>query len=98
MTNLDLMIEDFARQRRHRMVLVVAAVIGIVAGSMIGLGATLVGVTGAGGARNPAMLAFFLAPFAATMAIGYAVYGALRLYARLRPATVMLPRATLYRR
>jgi hypothetical protein len=99
MTDLDLMIEDFARERRHRMVLVIAAVIGIVARSMIGIGASLVGVSGAGGARNPGMLVFFVAPFFATMAVGYAIYGLLRWRAASSSASLRgLPRARLIRR
>src|SRR5262245_56974819 len=76
MTEVDEMIEDFERDRRHRVVLVVAAVIGIVAGALLGVGIALGGfVTGP---RNPAILAFFMAPFLASMALGYAVYGVLR--------------------
>jgi uncharacterized membrane protein YidH (DUF202 family) len=98
MTDLDQMIEDFARERRHRMVLVVAAVIGIVAGALIGIGASLQGLSGAGGARNPGMLVFFVAPFMAAMAVGYAIYGLLRWRASSSASLRGLPRATMIRR
>src|SRR5262249_14921176 len=99
MTNLDLMIEELQRERRHRMVLVVPAGTGMVAGALLGMGVALGGVSGAGGPRNPAMLIFFVGPFAASMAIGYAIYGVLRWRAlrwRACPTTA-LPRATLRR-
>ena len=99
MDELDMMIEDLATERRHRMVLVVAAVIGIVAGALIGLGATLGGISGGGGPRSPAMLVFYVGPFAAMMGLGYAIYGVLRWRAASSSARLRgLPRAKLIRR
>jgi hypothetical protein len=99
MDELDMMIEDLATERRHRMVLVVAAVIGIVAGALLGLGATLGGVSGGGGPRSPAMLVFFVGPFAVMMGIGYAIYGVLRWRAASSSASLRgLPRAKAIRR
>jgi hypothetical protein len=82
--NLDAEIAALQRDQRHRMVLVVAAIIGIVASAMLGMAFALGGldVTGAGGPRNPASLIFFIAPFAVSMAFGYAIYGILRWRAR----------------
>ncbi len=84
--NLDAEIAALQRDQRHRMVLVVAAIIGIVANALLGMAFALGGldVHGAGGPRNPASLVFFIAPFAASMAIGYAIYGVLRLATRPR--------------
>jgi hypothetical protein len=98
MTNLDQMIEDLATERRHRMVLVVAAVIGIVTGALLGIASALGAMPTAGGPRNPAMLIFFVGPFAVSMGIGYAIYGLLRWRsARALAAATALPRATLRR-
>jgi uncharacterized membrane protein YidH (DUF202 family) len=98
MEELDMMIEDLATERRHRTVLVVAAVIGIVAGALIGIGASLQGFSGAGGARNPGMLVFFIAPFMASMGIGYAIYGVLRWRASSSARLRDLPPTTSIRR
>ena len=98
MEELDMMIEDLATERRHRTVLVVAAVIGIVAGALIGIGASLQGFSGAGGARNPGMLVFFIGPFMASMGIGYAIYGVLRWRANSSASPRGLPRARSIRR
>jgi len=95
---LDMMIEEIATERRHRMVLVVAAVIGIVAGALIGIGASLHGISGANGARNPGMLVFFVLPFMASMAIGYAIYGVLRWRANSSASLRGLPRARMISR
>jgi hypothetical protein len=73
----DPIIAELRRERQHRQVLVVAAVIGIVAGAACGLGAVL-GAFGwasrAFGPRSPAALVFFAGPPAVSMAIGYAIY------------------------
>lgn len=80
---IDPLIEEMARERRRRVVLVVAAVIGIVTSAVTGIGFAL-GAFGGGAAtaRNPGALIFFVAPFAIAMAIGYAIYGILGLRAR----------------
>jgi hypothetical protein len=78
MSQVDELIVELQRERRHRMVLVVAAVIGIVASAMTGIGFALSGMGAGAGARNPGALLFFVGPFALAMGIGYAVYGLLR--------------------
>jgi len=82
--NLDAEIAALQRDQRHRTVLIVAAIVGIVASTLLGMAFALGGldVHGAGGPRNPASLFFFVAPFAVSMGIGYAIYGVLRLVPR----------------
>lgn len=74
----DPLVGEMRRERRHRLVLVVAAVIGIVTGAATGtafsLGAFGDAARGASGARNPAALIFFVGPPLLCMAIGYAIY------------------------
>ncbi|HUJ63840.1 MAG TPA: hypothetical protein VLX92_35310 [Kofleriaceae bacterium] len=84
---VDELIEEMARERKHRVVLLIAAVIGILASAAGGLAFAL-GAIGRGAAtmRNPGALVFFVAPFAVAMAIGYAIYGVLRWRARRRAA------------
>jgi hypothetical protein len=81
MTEVDELIVELQREQRRRMVLVVAAVIGIVASAMTGMGFALGGMAG-GGPRNPGALLFFVGPFALAMGLGYVVYGLLRWRAR----------------
>ena len=78
----DPLIAELHRELRHRRVLVVAAVIGILSGAATGIGFVLgaFGKTAMGpiGARNPGLLVFFIGPPAVCMAIGYAIYAAVR--------------------
>jgi hypothetical protein len=77
----DPLVVAFERDRRHRLVLIVAAVVGIVASVALGLAYALGGlgyVTGLTGPRNPAALGLFIAPFAASMLVGGAIYRVLR--------------------
>ncbi len=78
----DPLIEEIVRARRDRLVLVIAAVIGIVVGAVLGMGFTLgafgSAVDGARHPRSPAALLFFVAPLAVTMPVGYLVYLAIR--------------------
>jgi hypothetical protein len=78
----DPLVGELRRDRRHRLVLVVAAVIGIIAGAAAGtafsLGAFGDAARGAGGMRNPAALIFFIGPPLVSMAIGHAIYAWLR--------------------
>lgn len=78
----DPLIAELYRERRHRSVLVVAAVIGIVAGVATGMGFVLgaFGTTAMSpiGARNPGLLIFFVGPPAVCMAIGYAIFAVVR--------------------
>ena len=64
--------------------LVVASVVGIIAGVATGMGFVL-GAFGSSwspiGARNPGLLIFFIGPPAACMAIGYAIYAVVRRWA-----------------
>jgi hypothetical protein len=75
---IDTLIAELQREQRHRIVLVVAAVIGIVASVLTGLAYALAGSAAGAGGRNPGALLFFVGPFALAMAIGYAIYGVLR--------------------
>lgn len=74
----DPMVDELKREQRERRVLVVAAVIGIVAGALCGVGYALDAfggfARGAGGSRNPAALIFFVAPFGVCMGIGFVIY------------------------
>jgi hypothetical protein len=83
---VDELIREMALERRHRTVLIVAAVVGILASAATGVAFALGGfehlARGASGYRNPGGLVFFVAPFAVAMAIGYAIYGVLRWRAR----------------
>jgi hypothetical protein len=90
MTAFEESLADFQQAQRDRIVIVVAAVIGIVASFVIGLGVPM-GMLGhewthaMGGMRNPGLLIFFIGPFAVAMGLGYAVYGLVRLAHRRRP-------------
>ncbi|HUJ57697.1 MAG TPA: hypothetical protein VLX92_04380 [Kofleriaceae bacterium] len=84
--NADPLIEEVARDRRQRNILVVAGVVGILASATLGIAFTfdLLGswAHGASGNGNPAGLIFFVGPFALCMAIGYAMYRLSRRLAR----------------
>ena len=84
MSNVDELIVELQREQRRRWVLIVAAVIGIVASAMTGMGYALGGMAAGAGTRNPGALIFFVGPFAIAMAIGYAIYGLLCWRARRR--------------
>jgi hypothetical protein len=78
----DPLIAELHRERRYRRVLVVAAVIGILAGVATGIGFVL-GAFGTAamspiGGRNPGLLIFFIGPPAVIMALGYAIFAAAR--------------------
>lgn len=75
MDESDPLVDEIVRTRRDRLPLVIAAVVGIIAGVALGMGYTL-GALGsaANGARNPAALIFFIGPPIITMSIGYAVH------------------------
>jgi hypothetical protein len=70
----DPLIVEVVQMQRDRMIIVVAAVIGIV----FALGGLGTWSHHAGGGRNPGGLIFFVAPFAACMAIGYTVHAIVR--------------------
>jgi hypothetical protein len=77
----DPLIDEMIQMQRDRWILVVAAVIGILAGAVLGvafsLGA-LASTSGATGPRNPAALIFFIGPFAICMGLGYAIHAIVR--------------------
>jgi hypothetical protein len=72
----DPLLEEHAHHRRARMFLVVATVIGILAGAALGIAATLgaFDTHGASGHRNPALFIFFVGPVAVSMAVGWLLY------------------------
>lgn len=78
----DPLVGELGRERRHRLVLVVAAASGIITGAAAGtafsLGAFGDAARGAVGPRNPAALIFFIGPPAVCMALGYAIFALLR--------------------
>lgn len=78
----DPVIAEMIQMQRDRRILVVAAVVGIVASAALGmafsLGALGAWTRSASGPGNPASLIFFIAPFAACMALGYAVHAVVR--------------------
>ena len=80
--NVDALIEELAREHRYRWVLVIAAVVGILASAILGIGFALGHITtpGATGPRNPGALVFFVVPFAVAMLIGGGIYRALCWY------------------
>ena len=84
--NIDVLIEELAREQRYRWVLVIAAVVGILASAILGIGFALGHITapGATGPRNPGALVFFVVPFAVAMVIGGAIYRAMCWYGRRR--------------
>lgn len=84
MSNVDELIVELQRDQRHRMVLIVAAVIGIVASALTGLAFSLSGMAAGTTGHNPGPMLFFVGPFALAMAIGYAIYGVLRWRSRRR--------------
>jgi hypothetical protein len=72
----DPLIEEQAHHRRARMILVIATVLGILAGAGLGVAATLgaFDTHGASGHRNPALFIFFIGPVAVSMAVGWLLY------------------------
>jgi uncharacterized membrane protein YidH (DUF202 family) len=100
MTDDERWLEEFTRERRHRIVLIVAAVIGILASVALGMASALnlISWSGTTGARNPAMLIFFVGPFMVSMGLGYAIYGLIRWRANSNASLRGLPRATVHRR
>jgi hypothetical protein len=78
----DAILAELVQMQRDRRIIVAAAVVGILASAALGvafsLGALGAWTHSAGGARNPGALVFFVAPFAACMAIGYTVYALVR--------------------
>jgi hypothetical protein len=76
---MDPLIAAFQREQRLRTILVVAVVVGILAGALCGMAASLGAFGfGFGGPRSPAGLIFFIGPFAAAMTLGYAVHSVTR--------------------
>jgi hypothetical protein len=77
----DPLIGELHRERRHRQVIVVSAVIGIISGVAVGMGFVLGAFGDAArapiGPRSPALLVFFIGPPIVCMAIGYAIYALL---------------------
>jgi hypothetical protein len=74
----DPLVDEIRRDRRDRRVLVIAAAIGIIAGTVIGM-AFVLGAVGhaAGGDRwfhDHDVLLFIVGPPLVSMAIGYAIY------------------------
>jgi hypothetical protein len=80
----DELIEELAREHRYRGVLVVSAVIGVAASAVIGLALALGGFSVGQGSANPANLAFFVVPFAASIVIGGGVHRVLVVRDRAR--------------
>lgn len=78
----DPLIGELHREQRHRRVLVVAAVIGIVSGVATGMGFVLGAMGDAArapiGPRSPGLLVFFVGPPIVCMAIGYVIFALLR--------------------
>jgi len=76
MADSDPLVEEIVRARRDRRPLVIAAVIGIVAGAALGMGFTLGALgsaaEGTHGVHRTAALLFFIGPPIVSMAIGYA--------------------------
>lgn len=79
-------IEEFEREHRMRWILVASAVVGIMAGTTLGVAFSLGAfeAPGAHGVRNPAALIFFIGPFAACMAMGTLVHRIARAVAHRR--------------
>ncbi len=73
----DPLLEEMIRTQRDRNIIVIAAVIGIVASAVVGIGFSLSGLA-ASGPRNPGGLIFFVGPFAICMALGYAIHACVR--------------------
>jgi hypothetical protein len=78
----DLLVGEIRRERQHRRVIVVAAVIGIVTGVATGM-AFVLGAFGDAardpiGTRNSALVIYFVGPPIVCMAIGYAIFALLR--------------------
>ena len=84
MSQIDALIAELQRDQRHRSVLLVAAVIGIVASSLTGLAWALSGAAAGTTGHNPGPLLLILGPFAIAMGIGYAIYGVVRWISRRR--------------
>jgi hypothetical protein len=80
----DELIEDFAREHRYRGVLVVAAVIGIVASSVVGIAYALGGGDWASAGEPRALLGLFALPFAVAITLGAGVYNVLVFMSRSR--------------
>jgi hypothetical protein len=74
----DPLIAEITQLQRDRQIIVVAAVIGILASTALGMVFALGGLAHGGGPRNPGGVIFFVAPFAVCMAIGYAVHAIVR--------------------
>ena len=76
MADPDPLVEEIVRARRDRRPLVIAAVVGIIAGAALGMGFTLGALgsasEGTHGFHTPAALLFFIGPPIVSMTIGYA--------------------------
>ena len=91
----DELVEELRRGRRYRIVLIVAAVFGIVTSTVFLLAYSIFqAFDGASGVRNPGALAIIAAPFATCMLVGYVIYGGLR-WLDARSRRVRLPAAKL---
>jgi hypothetical protein len=82
----DELIEEIAREHRYRGVLVAAAVVGIVASSIVGIAFALGSGDWIGSGDDRAMLGLFALPFAAAMVVGAGVYNMLVFNGRRRDA------------
>jgi hypothetical protein len=74
----DPLIADAIATRRHRAIIVAFAVVGILAGVVLGTLAGLGWFGSGGGARSPALLIFLVAPFAACYGLGLVVHAVVR--------------------
>jgi len=78
----DPLIGEIRREQRHRLVIVVAAVVGIISGVATGMASVFGALSGAirapVGPRSPGLLVFFIGPPILCMAIGYAIFALLR--------------------
>ncbi len=86
----DPLIAELVQTQRDRQIVVVAAVVGILASAACGIAFGLGGFAhlGASGARNPAGLVFFVAPFFVCYGLGYVLHAVVR---RARPRYVSEP-------
>lgn len=80
----DPLIAELVQTQRDRRIIVVAAVVGILASAGCGIAFGLGGFAhlGHGGARNPAGLVFFVAPFFVCYGLGHLLHAVVR---RARP-------------
>ena len=82
------LVEEFTRENRYRVVLVVAVIVGILASAVVGIAFSLGRITmphdlGSTGSRGGG-LGFFAIPFAVSILIGGGIYHSLCFYGKRR--------------